>query len=92
MHALLEDSFNHKLLSGSIPSQRYSSLPGALRYPYRNKEHTCSKGNCQRNQDGLLMLRWQILTLKNDISLSLPDKNNPGEQYMRCRRVKRVLT
>lgn len=41
-------------------------------YPYRNKEHMCSARNCWWSQDGLPVLRWRILPLRNDISERAP--------------------
>lgn len=40
MCVLPEDSFNHKLLSRSIPLPEIFISSRVLRYPSRNKEHT----------------------------------------------------
>lgn len=44
---------------------------------------------CKGTKDGLLVLRWHIRSLKNDISLQVPqDKTNPAESNMALRLVK----
>lgn len=58
--------------------------------PFRNKErtHVFHRKLSEGSEMDYSCCAGRILTLKNDISHSLPDKNNPGEQSAGCRRSK----